>query len=197
MYNQDLAYIHASWGNLNAYRIPGTPRPLRPLEPWVKKQPTTSTKSKAPLHLDTLEIMLDIQIEAYAHLDEAGVTYNPKPPAFLKDLDTVLRITAKHAGAWHQGITDWAHIKAQHVRNHLEHTYDGQTIRATCPSCGDYETLRIRTVHLAGRHEPYLTCESGHCNPPEHICTTWIGGRPVWKMDQWEWFAHLISKRTK
>ncbi|MEX3610054.1 hypothetical protein VVR12_03260 [Rothia sp. LK2588] len=190
MHNPHLTYIRDNWANLHAYRIPGTPRPRRAIEPWIKLHPTPNAP-KAPLHLDTLDLLQATARDARELLTLTGQTHIPLMPQTITELDTALAHTTDTA--WANTTTEWAELRAEQIRAHLNGDLDGQTITGRCPMCKTPDTLRIRAITSHAAPEPYIVCESGHCNPPSTHCTSWIWGNPAWPIHEWEWFGGLLA----
>lgn len=197
MHNPDLAYIHQNWAPLKTAMTPGTPRPARTLDPWMTQETPGPGYTKAPLIIDALDLLLDIQGDTHAWLAQAGNTTPGRMPTPLVTLDETLRIANRRGGQWCDEVTAWAKATAQRVRTRLEGDLTGQTIKAPCPICAATGTLRIRSIKAGGLNEPYLTCESGYCRPPEGYCANFLGELPVWPMSEWEWFAGLLEAQEE
>lgn len=197
MHNTDLAYLHKNWGALQASMTPGTPRPARTLDPWVTQEPTGPGYTRAPLIVDALDLLLDIQGDVHAWLAQAGDTTPGRMPAPIATLDELLRIANRRGGQWCSDVEAWAQATAQRVKARLEGDLTGQIINAPCPICTATGSLRIRAIKAGGLNEPYLTCESGYCRPPEGYCANFLGELPVWPMSEWEWFAGLLEAQAE
>lgn len=197
LHNASLGYLHAHWGALKGSLTPGTRRPMAALDPWLTLEPEGPGKTPAPLHIDSLDLLLDIQTDTRGWLEEAGALPLGRMPAPIVQLDQLLYLSRRKAGQWVDDVQNWATITAARVRHRLDGTLGGQTLNAPCPICGTERSLRVRVLELTTHNEPYLACESGTCTPPEGYCSNFLGNTPVWPMADWEWFAHLLTTRTK
>lgn len=196
MHNTNLHYIHTNWNNLKTSLTPGTPHPIKALEPWIELTPPGPGYSKAPLHLDTFDLIHQIHTDTTTWLKQAGQTPAAPMPAPLTQLDTLLRIADRKNTTWAHEVNTWAHHTARKLRSHLEGDIAGQTIKSPCPICGTHQSLKVRTIKLATHTEPYIACESGLCQPPEGYCSNFLGNTPVWPINEWPWFAGLLEAQN-
>lgn len=197
MYNPNLEYLHKNWAALKVAMTPGTSLPARTLDPWVTLEGEGAGYTKAPLIVDALDLLLDIQSDTHAWLAQAGDTTPGRMPAPITTLDELLRVASRRGGQWCEGVAAWAQATAGRVRARLEGDITGQIINAPCPICAATGSLRIRAIKAGGINEPYLTCESGYCRPPEGYCANFLGELPVWPMSEWEWFAGLLEAQEE
>ncbi len=197
LHNPHLDYLNTHWGALKGSLTPGTRRPTRALDPWVQLEPPGPGHAPAPLHIDTFDLLLDIQADVHGWLEEVGTLPLGRMPAPIAQLDAVLHHSRRRAGTWAADVTEWARIQADRVRDRLEGGIDGQTLASACPICGAHGSLRIRVMRISTGAEPYLACESGTCTPPEGYCANFLGPTPVWPMAEWEWFATLLQAQER
>lgn len=193
LHNPHLDYLHTHWEPLKASLTPGTRRPLAALDPWLTLEPAGPGHSPAPLNVDSLDLLLDIQTDTRGWLEEAGTLPAGRMPAPIAQLDALLHLSRRRTGQWAEDVQAWAASTAGKVRHRLDGSLGGQTLAVPCPICGTARSLRIRVLELTTHNEPYLACESGYCTPPEGYCANFIGPTPVWPMAEWEWFATLLQ----
>lgn len=229
----DLDWTADRWDDLVEYRLKGTPRPWRQpgeMDPMRKRIADALARieqaeverwgrapgfSPAPLHVSTLDVMVDVLAEADA-LHETLAQYlghdrlEPATSA-LDDPTRFLRYAAARvadAAGESDELFDLVAEKAATMRSAIAHELgeveDGQTLEAVCPFCigvtsrhpaGGAKTLRFRMVPdtlRAGEKEAVIVCESGLCEPFEVECSLRVKGKPAWRFPDWEWLAERL-----
>lgn len=228
----DLDWTADRWGDLVEYRLKGTPRPWRQpndLTPELRaardalarlelaeadKAGRAPGHTPAPLHVSTLDVMVDVLAEADT-LHETVAQYlghDRLEPAMsaLDDPIRFLRYVAARVGeaAGHsEDLFEVIAERARHMRSavtvELGEIEDGQTLNAICPFCvgvtprtpaGGGKTLRFRLVESRldkAEREALIVCEND-CQPFDAEVDTWHRGRPAWPWSQWEWLAERL-----
>lgn len=229
----DLDWTRNRWDDLVEYRLKGTPRPWRePSELSLEKRAERDMLARieraelerwgrapgfspAPLHVSTLDVMVDVLAEAEA-LHETiaqylGVERLEGSISSFDDPGRFLAFAAEHAAAAaedHDELFDLIVDKAATMRSavaaELGEIEDGHTLNAICPFCigvtdrhpvGGAKTLRIRLVEdrlHKGEQEAVIVCEAGTCTPFAAECSLWVRGNPAWRFPDWDWLAERL-----
>lgn len=212
----DLYWLADHHDDLLEARLRGTPRPWRQpaqLDPERKAERDEQARIEraerddhaigehpAPLHLDTLDVLVDVLHTAETVADRvaqaAGVDRLPPADHALADPRPYLRHAARWLRHTDPRIALWAEHEAARLRTTVAVTLgevtDGQTLDAPCPWCGDERarTLRVRT--LAGDLKA-VVCH-GVCEPSDADCGTWWRGRPAWPLStEGDWLAARLT----
>lgn len=229
----DLTWAADRWDDLVEYRLKGTPRPWREpdeLTPERRAERDALARleraeterwgrapgfSPAPLHVSTLDVMVDVLAEADTLAQTVaqylGVERLPPAVSTLDDPTPYLLFAAEHAQAAaedHEDLFDLLAEKAAIMRSAVAHelgeVQDGQTLNAVCPFClgrttrhpvGGARTMRFRLVDdrlHEGEQEAVIVCESGDCRPFAAECSLWIRTNPAWRFPDWEWLAQRL-----
>jgi len=228
----DLTWTADRWDDLVAYRLKGTPRPwhqpgddtpehraardalarleIAEADRWGR----APGHSPAPLHVSTLDVMVDVLAEAdtlhQTLAQHLGHDRLQPATSALDSAERFLRWCAQRVGeaAGHsEELFELVADKARYVRTtvtaELGEIEDGQTLNAICPFCmgvtprtpsGGARTMRIRLVDSrihGGSKEPLVVCE-GQCRPFDAEVDTWHRGKPAWPWSQWEWLAQRL-----
>lgn len=229
----DLNWTADRWEDLVEYRLKGTPRP------WQQPNELTPEKraerdalacleraeverwgrapgfSPAPLHVSTLDVMVDVIAEADTLHEtiaqylghnrlEPAVSALDDPSRFLAYAAALTREAAEHSIDLFELIAEKAAVMRSAVASELGEIEDGHTLNAICPFCcgvtprhplGGAKTMRIRLVDdrlHPGHREAVIVCESGDCRPFSAECSLWVRGRPAWRFPEWDWLAERL-----
>lgn len=229
----DLDWTAERWDDLVEYRLKGTPRPWRQpdeLDPYRKAIADALARveraeverwgrapgfSPAPLHVSTLDVMVDVLAEAdtlhqtiaqflgHDRLEPATSALDD-PTRFLRYVAARVADAAGDSDALFDLVAEKAADMRSAIAHELGEVEDGQTLEAICPFCcgvtsrhpaGGAKTLRFRMVADAlrrGEKEAVIVCESGLCQPFMSECSVWVKGKPAWRFPDWEWLAERL-----
>lgn len=213
-----------AWDPLHEARTKGTPRPWKETEISIEQQAALDTQARlekqehgafilgespAPLHLDILDRLINIQNTtreiarqiADTLYDGPTLVYlthtrNPNPIYLMQYIQTnTPRLTEPR----HQQVLDDTHTTLQELRaktaTYFAELVEGKHLKAACPWCGGYK-LRFR---LIGYEHPELVirCETGLCEPGPDNCGAYTGqgfSLPTWPQWEWQWLARQLDK---
>lgn len=212
-----------AWDPLHEARTKGTPRPWKETTLTPEQQNTLDIEARqekldhgafvlgespAPLHLDILDRLLNIQnttreiarqIADTLH-DSPTLVYltrtrNPNPVYLIGYIQhNAPRLTEPR----HQQVLDDTETTTSTLRarttGFFSQVYDGKTLKTECPWCGGYK-LRIRIIGHQ-QPEPVIRCETGLCEPPPQDCGAWTGQGftlPTWPQWEWQWLAKRLN----
>ena len=221
------------WDDLVEYRLKGTPRPWRQpdeLTPERRAERDALARlekaeverwgrapgfSPAPMHVSTLDVMVDVLAEADA-LHETVAQYlghdrlEPATSA-LDDPTRFLHYVAVRVGPAAAESDDLFALVAEKaaamrtaIASELGEIEDGQTLNAICPFCcgvtmrhsaGGAKTMRFRLIDdrlHEGEKEAVIVCESGACEPFAAECSLRVRNYPAWRFTDWEWLAERL-----
>lgn len=229
----DLAWTRDRWDDLVEYRLKGTPRPWHQpsdLTPEKRSERDALARlerteverwgrapgfSPAPLHVSTLDVMVDILAEADAlhetiaqylghdRLDSATSALDD-PSRFLTYAEALTPAAAAESEQLFDLIAEKAAQMRSAIAAELGEIEDGHTLNAICPFCvgvtprhpaGGAKTMRIRLVDdrlNPGHREAVIVCESGTCKPFAAECSLWVRDRPAWRFPEWDWLAERL-----
>lgn len=210
----DLIGTHASWISeawpaLHESRLKGTPRRwkqtdlatdrLQQLDAAHRAEKRAAgapsgADSPAPLHLDVLDLLLDID-----HTSRYGARIIQAHTLDDPPTDTIGRLgyIATNASTLDPHDDDTRRIEEQ-LRQHRAaitkqwaEVVDGQRLKAACPWCQGHQ-LYFRAIGGEAQTEIVVTCETGTCEPGDDA-GVWYRGRPCWPMHEWSWLANRID----
>lgn len=221
LFGRDLDFVSAHWTSLAELREPGTARPWRQtlLDPARREErarrdraerehrdPDAAGFTRAPEHLDVLDVMVDVWLLLEEIADRIGAALHHRPRRnFRRDVDLAdvdyVRDHVADALA-----VDWLiavlierfHRSTAEIGRVLGVVRGGQLLLgAVCPFCrgvtakrpdGDAPTLRVEVI--AGQR--VIVCWNGLCKPPDGKVGTWHKGRPTWPEREWDWLAKQL-----
>lgn len=228
----NLAWLNDRWPDLHEARHRGTARPWREPETtreqreqqdWLARVERAEADgrmpgySRAPLHVDVLDTLVDILATAETLHDQVAQTigHDRLPPAASayddprRFIGYVIELLPEAADA-DPHLAAYAGRRAATMRDQarraLGEIADGHRIKAVCPFClgvtatapgGGAWTLRIRVIPkpTEGRDatEPVVVCEGGTCSPLGAECSNWVRGDPAWPWPEWDWLSGRIA----
>lgn len=220
----DTQWLLDAWDPLQEARTKGTPRPwketaLTPEQQTLNDAQARTEKlergafvlgeSPAPLHLDILDRLLNIQKTTRALARQiADTLYDGSTLVYLtrtKDPNPVYLLTYIHTtiprlvDPRHQQVLDDTQTEIHDLRTrtatHFAEHVEGKTLKANCPWCGGTK-LRFRRLGHHTTAEWVIRCETGLCEPPPSDCGAWTGQGftlPTWPLWEWDWFANRLN----
>lgn len=227
------------WPDLVESRLKGTPRPKTPgailsdsgrermnqqrREDVAYADDRAPGASVAPLHIDVLDLMATILMQAdLLHEHVAQTVGHPRlahPSSAYADARPYLRYIREllpEACETDEEMLEAATEKIELIHDEvlmaLGEIRDGQRLNAVCPFCvgrtskrlaGEL-TMRVRirdisTAEHPGLAEFLVVCENpdGMCQPFAREVDTWVGSNPAWRYPRWAWLAkQLHSARS-
>jgi hypothetical protein len=232
----DLNFLAEHYPELLDSRIPGTPRPWR--EPQLTperraaltaraerealvmhtdlpmhlraRSPEELGESPAPLHIDTLDLLVDVLAvadETAGHVAQyAGVEQPTPASSAFADPRPFLRFIAQHITGAVEADPEMLGVVQDNLRPlvaqvsaSLNLLRDGQILKAPCFVCrgrtpetpvGGAFTLRVTTLD---DDTPAVVCRNPLCEPTEAECGTWLRGSPAWIFSEWTWLADRLE----
>jgi hypothetical protein len=229
----DLDWTAQRWDDLVEYRLKGTPRPWRQpdeLTPEKRAERDALARlekvelerwgrapgfSPAPLHVSTLDVMVDVLAEADALHEtvaqylghdrlEPAISAFDDPTRFLAYVASRVGDTARESDDLFALVAEKAAAMRTAIAAELGEVEDGQTLNAICPFCcgvttrhpaGGAKTMRFRLIEdrlHAGEKEAVIVCESGACEPFAAECSLRVRNHPAWRFTDWEWLAERL-----
>ena len=219
----DTQWLLDAWDPLQEARTKGTPRPWKETTATIEQQATLDAEARAekaergafvlgdspaPLHLDILDRLLNIQATTRAiaraiadtTFDSQALVYltRTKNPSSIQLLEYIHTTITRLVEPRHQQVLDDTQEAIHQLRmrtaGHFAELVDGKTLKAQCPWCGASK-LRFR---LLGQTHPefVIRCESGLCQPGPNDCGAWTGQGltlPTWPQWEWTWFAKQLN----
>lgn len=207
------AWIADAWPALHESRLKGTPRRWRQTDLTPEQRAALAVEhqaekraagapagadSPAPLHLDVLDLLVDIDdTSRYGARIIQAHTLDDPPTNTIGRLNYI----TVNAHTLDPNDDDTRRIEQQ-LRNHRAaitkqwaEVVDGQRLKASCPWC-QHHALYFRAIGPELQTEIVIRCESGTCNPGDDA-GVWHQGKPCWPFHEWAWLANRIDHHTR
>lgn len=217
------AWLADAWEPLHESRIKGTPRRWRQTDitPARRAQLDATHRaekqahgapagadSPAPIHIDVLDLTLDITGTAY-RIAKTIATHTEDPTTLVylsrqtnheaPDLLTYIARRANHLDTTDtliEKVATTIERQLRHLRNGVANQFtevvDGQRLKANCPWC-EQPALYFRAIGPEHNTEIVIRCESKQCEPAPEYCGTHHQGNPTWPFHEWSWLAKHIN----
>lgn len=227
-----LLAVRDRWPDLEQARLRGTARPWRQTEMTAQAKAQRDRQARiekveaekwgrapgysaAPLHVDVLDTMAAILIDAdllheaiaqtvgHPRLEHPATAYaDPRP--YLEYALELLTEAVETNPKMGERAEQYATAMETALLIALGELRDGQILNAICPFCvgktfekpAGERTLRLRLVpdhRDQTKTEAVIVCENpSGCRPFAAECGIWVKGRPAWPWSDWDWLAKRL-----
>lgn len=232
-----LVTVRDRWPDLEEARLHGTPRPWQHTEMTEIARAERSRRdrqeradiarlrlpvmgySRAPLHVDILDTMAAILMDAdllheaiaqaigHPTLAHPASAYDDPWPYLEYAIELLTEATETDRGMI-VGAAEYAEAMERAMLVVFGEFHDGQVLNAVCPFCcgrtfvkpAGEKTLRVRIVpdhRDETKTEVVVACENPDgCRPFAAECGMWVKGRPAWPWSQWEWLSERLLRAS-
>ncbi len=217
----DVAWLALHCDDLADARHRGTPRAWIEPPKWQadkraeadalasaerrEKSPMAPGEHPAPLHVDVLDVMVDVLAIADDLAEQTaqlvGVERLPPAPSAVASAEPYLRLILTHLAAVaeaDEGLLEEIALQAGRLRREVtaaigDNVGSGQ--RMSCPWCrGGPERDRTLVLRDSGHGEALIVCESGVCEPGDDNVGAWHRGLPAWPYRWWSWMKDYMDR---